>query len=173
MSGEIDINKKLAQALKTAIQAEFEGQHFYMMAAQSTKDAKGKEIFELLSREELDHANYLKGQYKSVIEHGKLDQGLSLGPRATLSIANPIFSDDLRNRIKEAHYEMTALAVGIQLELGAEKFYRKSSEESDDPLAKKFFAELADWEAGHYKALSDQQDALKEDYWADSGFTPF
>ena len=74
-----EIKRKLAEALKTAIQAEFEGQHFYMMAAQSTVDPKGKEIFELLSREELDHAEYLKGQYKSVLEHGTLNVKLSLG----------------------------------------------------------------------------------------------
>ena len=68
---------------------------------------------------------------------------------------------------------MTALAVGMQLELTAEKFYAKCAAESDDPLAKKFFQELAEWEAGHYAALARQQEELKEDYWSGGGFAPF
>ena len=168
-----EINKTLAEALKRAIQAEFEGQHFYMMAAQTTKDPKGKEIFELLSREELDHAEYLKSQYESVIKDGQLDPKLALKSRVEFSIANPIFSEEIRGRIKEAHYEMTALAVGIQLELTAKNFYEKCAGEATNPQEKQFFDELASWEAGHYNALLSQQESLKEDYWSDSGFSPF
>ena len=36
-----------------------------------------------------------------------------------------------------------------------------------------FYLELADWETGRYRALLSQQESLKEDYWSDSGFSPF
>ena len=43
----------------------------------------------------------------------------------------------------------------------------------DDAEAKRFFGELAEWEAGHHQALLRQQEELKEDYWSANGFTAF
>ena len=50
---------------------------------------------------------------------------------------------------------------------------RDQAEATDDPDAKAFFGQLADWESGHYHALLQQQETLKEDYWAAGGFAPF
>ena len=68
---------------------------------------------------------------------------------------------------------MTALSVGIQLELAAQTFYKGQSEEASNDTVRDFFAELAEWESGHYQALLTQQEALKEDYWSTSRFSPF
>jgi rubrerythrin len=68
---------------------------------------------------------------------------------------------------------MTSLSIGIQLEADSMKFYRSESEATDDPEAKQFFSELAEWESGHYNALLRQYEELKEDYWSSGGFSPF
>ena len=68
---------------------------------------------------------------------------------------------------------MSALAIGIQLELDAQKFYRELAGTTSEPVVKKFLLELADWEAGHYQALLRQQQELKEDYWTENGFAAF
>lgn len=164
--------KRVADALLKAMQAEREGQHFYMMAAQTCKDPKGQETFEALALEELDHAEFLRKQYHSVLETGLPDKNVKLGKRMELIGANPIFSDKLRDRLKDAHFEMTALAVGAQLELDAHKFYSKMAAESEDSFIKEFYLELAEWESGHYHSLIAQQDSLKEDYWSDNSFAP-
>ena len=166
-------NKSLIEALVKAIQAEIEGQNFYMMSARSTDDQKGKEIFTQLAAEETEHAAYLKGQYKSIIETGAPDKTLKLGSRLQLTGSSPIFSAKIKSRVKDAHYEMTALSIGIQLELNAIKFYKEQAEAAEDATVKQLFTELADWESGHYHALLKQLDYLQEDYWNAAGFAPF
>jgi rubrerythrin len=161
------------EALLKAIQAERYGNSFYMMAANSTTDPQGKNIFETLAAEEMDHMNFLLGQYNSILKTGKVDTSLQLGRKLELNGPSPIFSDALKGRIKDAHYEMSALAIGVQLELDAMNFYRSQSASAIDPVLKMFFTELAEWESGHYHALLRQQEALKEDYWSDAGFSPF
>lgn len=167
------IDQRLADALLKAIRAERDGSSFYMMAAQSTSDAKGKEVFETLAGEELDHMSFLTLQYNSLLHTGAFDSAATLGPRLDLSDSWPIFSESIKTRIKSSHYEMSALSIGAQLEHDAMLFYKHQSETVANPEARKFFAELAEWETGHYNALILQQQSLKEDYWADSGFAPF
>ena len=163
----------LKKALIKAMQAERYGYSFYMMAARSTDDAKGRGIFETLAAEELDHMHFLNDQYKAIVATGKADSSIKLGDRRDLSGISPIFSDNLKLRIRDAHYEMSALAIGIQLELDAMNFYKAQAAEVTDPEIAKFFTELAEWETGHYNALLRQQESLKDDYWSQAGFAPF
>jgi rubrerythrin len=167
-----DTEISIEEGLLNAMRAEHEGYHFYTMAAESTTDEKGKEIFRKLADDERQHAEFLKAQYESMRKTGKPDLSVSLGPKSEYSGKSPIFSDGIRERIKNAHYEMTALSIGIQLELDAVKHYNKLAEVSKDETVYKFFKDLAEWESGHYRALLDQQDVLKEDYWSASGFSP-
>ena len=168
-----DEQMSLDRGLLKAIQAERDGQSFYAMAANSSQDPKAKEVFAQLADEELDHMNFLTRHYESVLKTGKPDASAQLGRRADLSGAWPIFSEGIKTRIKDAHFEMSALSIGIQLELDAQKFYRAQANAAGDPIAKQFYAELADWESGHYQALLTQQEELKQDYWAESGFAAF
>jgi rubrerythrin len=161
------------EALLKAIKAEHEGYGFYMMASRSSSDEKGKKIFETLAAEELDHMHFLKGQYDAIIKTGKPDSNIRLGAKHDLSGSFPIFSEAIKGRLKGAQIEMSALAIGIQLELDAMNFYKAQAQSATDPEIKKFFQTLSDWEAGHYHALLNQETALKEDYWAESGFAPF
>ncbi len=169
----IDDSKILAEALQQAAMAEREGHSFYMMAAHNTQDPKGKLVFETLAREEMDHLHFLKEHYDAVVTTGKLSTTAHLGTRADLGLNSPIFTDSIKSRIRDAHFEMTALAVGIQLERDATAFYQKHAAASTDPQARKLFTELAAWESGHYQALLKQQEELKSDYWSGAGFSPF
>jgi rubrerythrin len=166
-------DKRLTDGLLKAIRAERDGQSFYMMAANSSEDPKGREVFAMLAREEHEHMLFLKAHYDSIIKTGKLDSSAKLGKPTELSSMSPIFSESIKSRIQDAHYEMSALSIGIQLEHDAMKFYKAESDAATDPAVKKFFAELADWETGHYRALLAQQDELKQDYWSEGGFSPF
>ncbi len=163
----------LADALMKAAMAEREGHSFYMMAANTTTDPKGKQVFEQLAHEEMEHLSFLKTHYESVQQTGKLAESTSLNKPQDFAGAFPIFSEDIKARLASAHFEMSALAIGIQLELDAMKFYKEQSETTDLPEARKFFAELAAWETGHYQTLLRQQEQLKGDYWSDAGFSPF
>lgn len=165
--------RAMAEGVRDAIRAEAEGRHFYLMAARSTEDEQGRAVFEQLADEELEHLEFLKAQYRSLVETGRPDPSARLGRPTRLEGESPIFSSRIRERLGEAHYEMTALSVGIQLELGAQAFYKAQAQAASDQAVEAFFLELAEWEAGHYRALLVQQEALKEDYWASSGFSPY
>ena len=166
-------SKRIADGLRTAIQMESDGNHFYIMAANSIADPKGKMVFLTLADEELRHGNFLRTQYKSIIDTGTIDTKAELGPRADLSGSSPIFSPDILPRIKKAQAEMSALSIGITLELASMSFYDRQADNETDPGVKAFYKELASWESNHYQALLRQQDLLKEDFWAKGGFAPF
>lgn len=168
-----DALSKLQDALKRAIEAEIEGQHFYRMAAASTTDAKGKEVFEWLATEEFHHAEFLKAQLRSVQSKGTVDQSMALGNPRRLADAYPIFSDEIKSRAADAHFEMTALSVGVQLEENAIRFYKDQAIAASDGAVRKFFLELADWETSHYSALLRQQELLRDSYWTENRFSPF
>lgn len=164
---------RIADGLMRAYQAEVDGHNFYRMAAQSTTDPRGREVFELLAQEEEDHARFLQAQHAAITTAGDVDSTVTLGPQAELAGRSPIFSDDLRSRVKGAHMEMSALSIGIQLELSAVQFYKAEAAKALHPRVTEFFERLAQWESGHYHALLRQHEELKEDYWADGGFSPF
>ena len=65
-------SKKILEGLKTAIEAEMTGHHFYKEAAKRTRDPKGKKTFSSMADEEMGHFNYLRHQYKSILENGDL-----------------------------------------------------------------------------------------------------
>lgn len=164
---------QITDGLRKAMRTETDGYHFYSMAAKNIQDPKGREAFDTLAQEELAHLRFLKTQYQAYTDTGGADKSATLGARKDLSGDNPIFSADFKSRIKDAHFEMSALSIAILLELNSERYYREQAEATDDQDAKAFFQELADWESGHYHALLQQQESLKEDYWAAGGFAPF
>lgn len=168
-----DSARFIAEGLRKAIQGESDGFFFYQTAAQKTSDPRGREVFGALADEERKHKEYLEKQYKSVIDTGAIDFSVRLGPRMSFDKLSPIFTPQLRERVKDAHFEMSALSIGMQIEMNSINLYRSLADGTEDPQVKEFFLELVDWEKGHYEALSRQQEMLKEDYWAGGGFAPF
>ena len=68
---------------------------------------------------------------------------------------------------------MTALSIGIQLELSSVNFYAGEARDATVAEAKAFYEKLASWERGHLSALQRQADELKEEYWTEGHFWPF
>jgi rubrerythrin len=161
------------ETLSEAIRAEVDGYHFYMMAAKNTDDPQGREVFERLAQDEVEHARFLTAQVESIKETGEASPGLTLKAPTRYKGNSPIFSEALKARVKEAHYEMSALSIGAQLELSAIQFYRGAADDAEDPEVAAFLNDLAAWEQGHYDALVAQQAALKDEYWAEGRFSPF
>jgi rubrerythrin len=169
------MNKKteeILQGLKAAIEAELTGHEFYKNAAITTSDAVGKETFSRMAEEEIGHFNYLRYQYRSVFEKGEYDFTKKLLKKDHKHAESPIFSDEIKRRIKDSHFEVSALTIGMKLELDAMRFYRACAEKADNEDVKKFYTELADWEKDHYHAFEQQLDMLKEDYFQANNFVP-
>ena len=164
--------EEILAGLKTAIEAELTGHEFYKNAAKTTSDPMGKETFSRMAEEEMGHFNYLRHQYKSVLEKGGYDFSKKLVKKDHTGAKSPIFSDEIKRRIKDSHFEVSALTIGMKLELDAMRHYRSSAERADNEDVKQFYNELADWEQEHYHAFEKQLGMLKEEYFQANNFVP-
>ncbi len=171
MSNNIE---QLTAVLGEAIKAELAGNAFFLMAGQTATDPRAKEVFEQFAADEMVHARTLRALYESAVNAGRLDPDVKLPQMALVpDAANPIFSPGFKARLGDAHFEVTALSIGIQLEQDSMAFYRKHAQQTDEPVIRDLFNDLYEWEKTHYRALSTQLDAIKEDYWHENKFTPF
>ena len=164
--------KEILKGLKTAMEAEITGHQFYKNAAKTTTDPMGKETFLRMAEEEMGHFNYLRYQYKSILEKGDYDFSKELNKKEHKHAGSPIFGKEIRDRIKDSHFEVSALTIGMKLEMDAMNFYRECAKQSDDEKAKLFFTELVEWEHDHYLAFEQQLQLLKEDYFQANNFVP-
>lgn len=165
-------NEETLKALKTAIEAELTGHEFYKNAAKTTDDPKGKAAFEQMAMEEMKHFEYLRHQYRAVLEQGTYDFSKKLARESQEHGASPIFSEAIRTRIKDSHFEVSALTIGMKLEFDAVKFYESCAQKAADEKARQLYLELAEWERGHYEAFQQELEALKEDYYEANQFFP-
>ena len=164
-------NQEVLNGLKTAMEAELTGYNFYKNASENVKDSKAKEALSEMAKEELNHFNYLKHQYKSVFEKGHYDFSKSLLKKVDRQEENPIFSNAIKDRIKDSHFEVSVLTIGMKLEMDAVDFYRSCAEKSEAPEGKSCqsigrFGEI------HLNASKQGRDSLKADYWTANNFVP-
>ncbi|MGB3341658.1 MAG: ferritin family protein [bacterium] len=165
--------KKTIEAMRIGIQTELNGIQFYQLAAERTRDEKGKAVFTLLAKDELKHFKELQKHYQSLISSNKWAPAINIGEaKAIFEGESPIFSEELKGRAKETHFEMSALSIGALLESNSIDFYKKMIDEISDPIGKELFIKLWKWEQGHLEAITKQLDLLKEEYWAEQNFSP-
>ncbi len=165
-------NKEILDGLKTAMEAELTGFNFYKMAADNVTDAGAKTALSRMAQEEMGHFKYLRHQYKAVLEKGNYDFAKAFIKKSEDEDESPIFSEAIKKRIKESHYEISVLTIGMKLEMEAMIFYRSCAEKAGSPEAKAFYNGLADWEQQHYKAFESALSSLKEEYWTSNDFVP-
>ncbi len=165
--------EKAIEGLKIALQTELNGIQFYSMAADRTTDKKGKEVFKMLANDEVRHFKELQKHFRSLTSSNRWAPSITLGEASFMFDGeSPIFGEELKSRVKEKHFEMSALSIGALLESNSIDFYRRMKEETDDPIAKKLFEQLQKWEQKHLEAITRQLDILKEEYWAEQHFAP-
>lgn len=165
--------ERITAGLRKAMQLETEGEHFYLMAAESAEDPGGRQTLRELADEERQHYDFLRAQLSSITKTGEVDETTKLGTPHKFSSEHPIFSPEIRARISKAHFEVTALSIGILLERNSIHFYQGEARAADDPRVSEFYTELATWEQGHLVVLQQEAEWLRDDYWMSAHFAPF
>lgn len=163
----------IKEALKVAIKGEIEGRELYKVLAEKTDDPEAKIIFENLAKEEDSHFQALKTVSQTLVDSEefvmpKLEKLVTFE-----NVDSPIFSKSFKTRVKEKHFEMSALSIAMKLELDSTNFYKKMADEAPNNDLKIFFQTLSDWEKGHYDAISKQIKALEDEYFEKNNFAPF
>ncbi len=155
----MDINS----AIELAIQSEIEGREFYRMLAQQTSDRKARKVFMDLSADEDMHLVFLKRLSKTLQTKDLNLNELKLPSiRSFDDTESPIFSRQFKEFVKNADLEISALSIGIKLELEAVEFYKKMANSTEDKRLKELFEYLAEWEKSHYEALNSQLNFFKK-----------
>ncbi len=166
-------DENILKGLKDALQTEMNGVEFYRLAAAQTQDAKGREVFQLLADDEARHYRELRRQYENLLQHGQWQPEFDFGRPAPLAGSSPIFSEDLKQRVKDRHFEMSALSIGALLETNSIDYYRRLKEQAPSAEIKKFYAALQQWEEKHLAAIVRQLDYLKEEFWQEAHWAPY
>ncbi len=144
----------LKTVFQTAMKSEIEGRELYKMAAEKTADTKAKKVFQMLADEEQSHYDKLLAMAKAHDAGEAIPAADLPAPTSFEDAESPIFTREFKEKVSD--FDMTALSIGIKLEIESEKFYREAAGGANQKEVKDLFNKLADWEKGHYNFLQKQ-----------------
>jgi rubrerythrin len=165
-------------AVQRAIQNEIAGQRFYDDAAFHCIDPWAKEVFDRLAREEEAHVLLLLGEYESLVTLGRWlppEAALELG--TTIDITQMAFSSGSSNAelfpsdwsakqaIDRRVDDLSALALGLELEERAIALYQRKAEAVEEPAAREAYSFLVEEERRHYRQLRAGWESLAGRSW--------
>jgi len=155
-----DVNKDV---LSSAIKFEEDGRNLYLECIKKTEHPWGKSLFQSLADDELEHIERLKETFETL----QVSQKYTEGPLALVAEKQwkNIFEKakgKIDAVVKATTNDCEALKLGIDFEEKGMKYYKKLSEESKNPLEKKFYQILAQEENRHFLILKDSQELLTD-----------
>ena len=130
---------------------------------QKTKHPWGKSLFQSLADDELKHIERLKETFEVLTVSQEYTKDFL--PLAAEKQWKNIFEKakgKIDAVVKATTTDIKALELGIDFEKKGMKYYRKLSEESNNPLEKRFYQILAQEENRHFLILKDSQELLTD-----------
>lgn len=156
--------KAALMALDKAMEVERQGKVFYEEAATRIKDAAGKEVFQTLAKDEVEHIRLLQAEYDQIRDESEwmaLDEAKVCEPQAPLKLFPS--KNDAALVIPANATDADALKLAMAFEENGYKAYAKDRKETDDPKGKKVFGFLAKQENNHYVFLQKTLDYLSNE----------
>ncbi len=167
----------MEEVLRVAIATEWEGYAFYRTMAERTRSPLGKEMFNRLAEEEIEHVHVLEQvscayadncvymDYDTALEYIECDADLEAWDEegATCTETAPIFKRGVERA--ERLNDMDALRIAAETEEAAVKYYTEAAMTAPHDDAKSFFRKMVEIETGHQKLLEAEYD-----YYAANGF---
>jgi rubrerythrin len=153
--------------LANAIDMELEGKTFFAEVAEKAKNARTRDTFNSLVKQEQRHVDILGAELK------RLEGGMGWASLENMRASAPsypkisVFQDKELKRLKfdPGSGELEALEVGIDVEKKSIEYYRSAANQSSDPKAREVFNWLVGEEAGHLTILTSEHE-----YRTNSGF---
>ncbi|KIH77288.1 Rubrerythrin [Geoalkalibacter ferrihydriticus] len=146
MAEKIDVQ----DAVKRSIMTEKNAMYFYTLGAEKMKDAEARKFFELLAREEREHA----GQFFSVYKGGEIPDF-----EAFINTAPSMGEDwlsDLDKTLMAGFNERKAMELAMDKELKLEKSLREMAARIEDPEVKAVFEANAKSTHHHYELIESE-----------------
>lgn len=139
----------LKEAVKRSIQTEKNAMDFYTRGAAMMKNPDAKKVFELLAREEREHAEWFYDVYpgddldfESFMQSGPDDSSDWLGDLGGVNVAD--------------FNERKAMELAMQKEQTLAEHLRKMAAKIDDPAIKKVYEQNATSTDHHYQVIESE-----------------
>ena len=163
------LERKVQEAIKTAIQLEKDGKAFFDQAAQETGNELGKKMFRKLASDEVRHLQTFKKMFQTLADPKTWKQLMASGaPEKRM----PFFEQKSAQRTpaEKGAGELNALQQALEVERKAIAFFRETAQQTDDPEARRIFEAIAREEEGHYDLIQAQIDSVTHaGFWFDIG----
>ena len=166
-------NEVFRDVVMKAYQIEVDGFTFYSMAAEQADKPAVHELFDKLARDVVQHKAYLKSVMGSYEDKGIEAFNLHLRDPDLKSFTATIFTDAFKQQARGADFELGVLSIGMTLESNAIKYFAGAADSTSEEEVRDFYLFLADWEKQHLEALQGLYNGVRQDFWADGGFSPF
>lgn len=138
------------EALKMAVQSEKDSHDFYKKASAATKNARAKDVFDLLASEEIDHLKAFFHHYKGG-EFGSIDEFMASPP----NLRSAVFMA-LEKAINEGVNEQAAMEIALKEEKATIDQYTIFAKDIIDPLVKGIFEKVIKETQKHYDLIESE-----------------
>lgn len=155
-------NEETLSALRRYIQNEQDGYEFYQQCAQRTSDQRGREMFQSLAKDELEHIRKLEAEHRSLANGGDWLSLRELGNRGG-NPAPSIFPKGqrrVREMVKPDATDLDALQIAIEMEKESYRSYDSEQQRATNPEAREVFSQLANEEHAHLETLETTYEYL-------------
>ncbi|MDT8443789.1 MAG: ferritin family protein [Desulfuromonadales bacterium] len=141
---------KLLEAIKLAIQTEKDVMDFYLKAASLTNNERGKKVFELLAREEREHAGHFFKIYTGS-ELGSFEDFMAKPPTS-----NHAMLKALEKAFDENTHERKAMELALREEEDLAKSLRMTASRIVDPSVRAVFDRMVNETETHYALIESE-----------------
>ena len=146
MFEEVDVQ----EAIKQSIQVEKNARDFYRLGASHMKDAQAKKTFELLAREEAEHAKWFYEIYEGS-DIPDFDAFMAVDPDADSD-----WLIDLEKELMEELKVRRAMELAMDNELNLEKSLRQLADKIADQKVRDVFLLNAESTHQHYELIESE-----------------
>ncbi len=146
MFEEVDVQ----EAIKRSIQVEKNARDFYRLGASHMKDDQAKKTFELLAREEAEHAKWFYDIYEGN-DIPDFDAFMAVDPDTDSD-----WLSDLEKHLMEKLTVRRAMELAIEKELNLEKSLRQLADKIADSRVRDVFLLNAESTHHHYELIESE-----------------
>lgn len=145
----------IIEPLKIAVALEQEGKKMFLQAAEETKSKLAKQTFEFLAKEEDRHIENIENFYRKI----EATDGAEI-PDVEESTASERleefnnFLEEIKDEYKATETDLEAYQMALKFESGAEDFYEKKYNETEDPRVRKIYQWLIMEESMHTRLIN-------------------
>lgn len=156
------VDDRIIELVRTALDFEFGGEHFYRHLAELTQNARGKAMFLRLAEEEKRHVGESHALFAALVgeeEWTRISSQEAAQPNPSLMVAE-LEAQILQRGHAAVADDTQALRMAMELERRAIHIYEQMAEHTKDPEVLKLLGKMIQEESFHYDSLQAQLDSI-------------